>query len=550
MQAAYLIIFGVAWYIFAYFWYGRVIEKKVLQIDDNHKTPSNEINDGLDYVPTKPLILFGHHFSSIAGAGPIVGPIIAYALFGWLPAMIWVLVGSVFMGAVHDYTALFVSLRNRGVSIVEITEKVVSNRARVIFAVFVWLTLMLVQAVFADLTAQTLAEDPTIVIPTIGIMVIALIFGFFVYRKGVNVFVGTVLSLALLVFLIYLGKQYPIYQSADFWLVFAIIYSFIAATIPVWILLQPRDYLSMYLLIFGLFLALVGLVVKNPTITGPSFLGFQSSKGPLFPILFITVACGAISGFHSLVSSGTTAKQLRREREGRFVAFGSMLTESLLALVVIVMISGVLVWKTGDQVLLPGEYFFQDLYNKSANIAFGSALGLTINSLGISLNFGISFGILMLNAFILTTLDTSARLNRYLITETIGAQYGGIFKNRFFATALSLIFAYVLCLFGGYRVIWPVFGASNQLIATLALFVVTAYFLGFKSAKWFTLLPAIIMLIVTETAIAWGIFFDYLPNGNWHLVVISSILLLLGLFIAFEVFKKIADKTIEMELNA
>lgn len=549
MQAAYLIIFGVAWFIFSYFWYGRLIERKVLQIDDKHITPSNEINDGVDYVPTKPSILFGHHFSSIAGAGPIVGPIIAYALFGWLPAMIWVLVGSVFMGAVHDYSALVISIRNKGVSIVEITEKAVSNRARVIFAVFVWLTLMLVQAVFADLTAKTLAEDPTIVIPTFGLILIAIIFGFFVYRRGLNIVIGTIMGLVLLGLFIYFGKQYPISQSADFWLFITIIYSFVAATLPVWLLLQPRDYLSMYLLIIGLLLALVGLVVENPTINGPAFLGFQSEKGPLFPILFITVACGAISGFHSLVSSGTSAKQLRRESEGRIVAFGSMLTEGLLALVVIVMISGVLVWKTGEEIILPDQYFFQDLYSKSANIVFGNALGLSIDSLGIPLSSGISFGILMLNAFILTTLDTSARLNRYVFTETIGVKYGGIFRNRYFATAISLVLAYILCLFGGYKLIWPVFGASNQLIATLALFVITSYFLGFKSAKWFTLIPAIMMLLITESALAYGIVFNYLPNQHWHLIIISAILLLLGLLIAIEVFKKIADKTIEMEMN-
>jgi carbon starvation protein len=540
MQAGYIIVFGVAWFIFAYFWYGKIIEKKVLKIDDKNLTPSNTVNDGIDYVPTKPAILFGHHFSSIAGAGPIVGPIIAFALFGWLPAMIWILVGSVFMGAVHDYTSLVASLRSKGVSIVEISGTSVSKRAKVIFAVFVWLTLALVQAVFADLTAKTLTEDPHIAIPTIGIIFIALVFGYFVYRKGMNLVAGTIIGILAMFGLIVLGEFLPIHSSYDVWLIVAIVYSLIAATMPVWLLLQPRDYLSMYLLIIGLFIGVLGLTIENPTITAPAFISWTSSNGPLFPVLFITVACGAISGFHSLVSSGTSAKQLRKESDGRIVAFGSMLTEGLLALMVIVMISSVLVWQP-DPVLAQagGDGVFQNLFGKSANIVFGYALGLSIDSFGIPLRIGMSFGILMLNAFILTTLDTSARLNRYVITETLGKKYCGIFKNRYLATAASLILAYILCLFGGYKVIWPMFGASNQLIATLALFVVTAYFLGYKSAKWFTLIPAIIMLIVTESALIYGIFFNYIPAGSWHLVIISAILSILGFVVAIEVFNKL-----------
>ncbi len=547
MSAAIVVIFGVAWFIFAYLWYGKIIQNKVLKIDDSNITPSNQLNDGMDYVPTKPSILFGHHFSSIAGAGPIVGPIIAFAYFGWLPAMLWVLIGSVFMGAVHDYASLVASLRSRGESIVEITKTAVSGRASAIFAVFVWLTLVLVQAVFADLTAKTLAEDPHIVIPTVGILLVALLFGFFVYRKGMSVILGTVIGLAMLFGLIFLGAEFPInietifgISSYHFWLLFAIIYSFIAATLPVWLLLQPRDYLSMYLLIIGLFAGLIGLVVGNPTISAPAFISFNSEGGAMFPMLFIIIACGAISGFHSLVASGTSAKQLRKESDGKFVAYGSMLTEGLLALMVIVMISSLLVWLPGGSggSTING-YAFQDLFHKSPNIVFGYGLGLSIDSLGIPIKLGISFGILMLNAFILTTLDTSARLNRYVVTETFGKKYGGIFKNKYFSTAVSLFFAYILCLGGGYKVIWPMFGASNQLIATLALFVVTVFFLGYKSPKWFTLIPAIIMLIITETALIYNSVASYIPKGQWHLAIISVVLFVLGLIVAYEVYKKL-----------
>ncbi len=535
MNAAVIVIFGIAWYIFAYQWYARIIQKKVLKVRDENITPANKVNDDLDYVPTKPSILFGHHFSSIAGAGPIVGPILGFALFGWLPALIWILLGAVFLGAVHDYASLVASLRNDGVSIVQFTKTAVSNKARSIFSVFVWLTLTLVQAVFADLTARTLHEDPTIVIPTLGVIAVAIIFGYFVNRKGFNTIIGTILGLGLFFVLILLGRDYPIVASYDFWLVFTIIYSFVAAIIPVWVVLQPRDYLSMYLLIIGLALGVIGVIALNPTLEAPAFISFNSKNGPLFPILFITIACGAVSGFHSLVSSGTSAKQLRKESDAKFVSYGAMLTEGLLALLVIVMIAGALHWTPAGA---NDPLYFGSLLDQSANLVFGTALGATIETLGVPFKIGVSFGVLMINAFLLTSLDTSTRLNRYIIQETLGAKYKGIFNNRFFAAAASLVLAYFLAK-GGYEVIWPVFGASNQLIATLSLFVVTAYFLGFKAPKWYTLLPAIFMLLVTETALAYNILTDYMPNSKWHLAAISIALFILGLIVAIETTQKL-----------
>lgn len=539
MNSIYFILFGIAWFIFAYFWWGGIIKRKVVFSNDENTTPSNALNDGMDYVPTKPSILFGHHFSSIAGAGPIIGPILAYSMFGWLPAMIWVVVGSVFMGAVHDYTSLMCSVRNKGISLVEITEKVVSKRARAIFGVFIFLTLTLVQAVFADLTAKTLAEKPEIVVPTFGVIFLALGFGWAVYRKGANVVLFTIIALVLLFVMIIIGDYFPVAADYNVWLTIAFIYCFAASTLPVWVLLQPRDYISMYILIFGMLIGIVGILILQPEINGPAFISFNSSGGPLFPMLFITVACGAISGFHSLVSSGTSAKQLKRESDGRFVAFGSMLTEGMLALLVILMISSVL-WWAGNSTSAPGSVpIFQDMLGKSANIVFGTSLGIVAEKLGIPLFFGISFGVLMLNAFILTTLDTATRLNRYIIHETVGVTYGGIFRNKYFASAISLIFAYLLCLTGGYKVIWPVFGASNQLIATLALFVVTVYLLGIKAKKWFTFIPAILMLVITQSALIYQLFWLYVPRAQWVLASVSVLLCFLGFIVAWEVVKKI-----------
>lgn len=535
MNAAIIILFGIIWFIFAYFWWGNIIKNKVLQSNDNNEVPSIKYKDNKDYVPTNPVILFGHHFSSIAGAGPIVGPILAFAWFGWLPALIWILVGSVFMGAVHDYTSLLISVRNRGISIVEITENAISKKARTIFAIFVWLTLVLVQAIFADLTARTLSEKPEIALPTISVIFIAIIFGWAVYRKGLNLFIATISALSLLIFSIYLGNQFPIIASYDIWLILTFVYTMIAAILPVWVLLQPRDYISVYILLIGMAIGMIGVLVLQPEINAPAYLGFSSNKGPLFPILFITVACGAISGFHSLVSSGTSAKQLRKESDGKKVAFGGMLTEGALAMLVIAMVSSVLIWNPNPA---EGEFIFQNLLQKSANIVFGTALGLSVQSIGIPLSIGIQFGVLMLNAFILTTLDTSARLNRYILQETTGGKLGGIFKNRYVATFLSLLAAYLLIALGGYKILWPLFGASNQLIATLALFVISTYLFGIKAPKLYTLIPAIFMLFVTEIALFYQIFWEFAPNNNWILLTIASILFILGLMIVYESIKK------------
>ncbi len=535
MNAAGIVIFGLAWFAFAYFWYGGVIRRKLLSHGKKKEMPSHEFQDGLDFVPTKPAILFGHHFSSIAGAGPIVGPIIAFSLFGWLPALIWVLAGSVFLGAVHDYTAMTVSVRNKGISIVEIAETTVSEQARTIFAVFVWLALILLEAVFANLTAATLNERPEIVIPTFGIIIIAVVFGFFVIRRNLNLLAGTVLALAALIALVYLGREITVYASQETWLIIVFVYAFIAAILPVWLLLQPNDYISMLILISGLLIGFAGILVLNPEINAPAFISFDSSTGPMFPMLFIIIACGAISGFHSLVASGTSAKQLDKEKDAQKVSYGSMLVEGIIALLVVLMISSVLNWHG------TGALSFHNLMSKSPNIVFGTALGTTTASIGIPLAVGTAFGILMLNTFILTSLDTCTRLNRYIMQETLGTRIGGIFKNKYFAAASSLVLALILCLSNGYEVIWPMFGASNQLIASLALFVVTMYFVGFNAPKWYTLLPGIFMLIVTETAIFYQAFFTHLPQQNWLLFVISILLFILGLAVALESFKKLAS---------
>ncbi|MFN3306649.1 MAG: carbon starvation protein A [Candidatus Kapaibacteriota bacterium] len=537
MNTLFFILFGIAWFLFAYFWYGNIIKNKVLRSNDSIPTPSHTQFDNKDYVPTKPIVLFGHHFSAIAGAGPIIGPILAYSYFGWLPALLWILIGSVFIGAVHDYTSLITSVRNKGFSLVNIADKVISPRAGFLFSLFVFLTLLLVLAVFSDLTARTLMEDPTIVVPTIGLIFVAMLFAILHYKLKVNVYLATLVALVCLMLLLWWGQSFPIKASYEVWLAIILIYCFIAAILPVWLLLQPRDYISMYILVIGMTLGYLGMMLLNPKIQGPEYLGFMHKNIPLFPMLFITIACGAISGFHSLIASGTSAKQLDKESQGKLIAFGGMLTEGALAFLVIIMTASVLPFNGDAQ-----NSFLGILTNKNADILFGTVLGETLKSLGIPVVFGTSFGILMLNAFILTSLDAGTRLCRYIVQEGFGERYGGILKDKYFSTAIILLLTLLICLSGSYQKIWSVFGAANQLIGTLALFVVTSYLLGIKAPKWYTLIPALFMLVVTETALIYQFLFLYLPKMDIVLLIISFLLIVLGLIVAYESLQKILNK--------
>lgn len=537
-NAAFVAVLGAAWFILAYRWYGKFVATRLMREDDTRVTPAHKQRDNVDFVPANPAILFGHHFSSIAGAGPIVGPMLAYALFGWLPALIWVLLGSVLIGAVHDYTAMMASVRSGGVSVANIAKHHVSPIARWIFSVFLWLALVLVIAVFAVLTAQTLAEKPEIVVPTLGLMLLAMVFGTLVYRRGLSVWVGTIVALAVLVLLIAAGGYYPVKASYEFWLVFALGYSFVAATLPVWVLLQPRDYLSMYLLIGGLASGFISLLVMRPDITGPALVTFSSAQGPLWPVLFITVACGAVSGFHSVVASGTSAKQVARESDAKAVAFGGMLTEGALAMLVILLMSAVMFWDSAPTADQSRFVFRTVLAEMGANITFGRAMGRALEHIGIPLEFGIAFGVLMLNAFILTTLDTCARLTRFIMVESVGRNVP-LLGNRFVATAAGLVVAYFLTAGNNWRVLWPAFGAANQLIAALSLLVVSAYLFGYGRRTIYTLVPGVFMLVTTEAALFYQLFWQYLPGRNVPLAIIAVVLMVLGVVVAVEVYRRL-----------
>jgi carbon starvation protein len=525
----------ILWLILGYKVYGSFIEKKVLKIDETRPTPSREFYDGVDYSPAKKPLLFGHHFSSIAGAGPILGPLLGVLYFGWLGALLWVALGSVFLGAVHDYTSLMTSVQNRGTSLGDISEKTLGKRTKVIFSVFLWLTLALVIAVFAVVASRTLVSQPEIVIPTFGLIFLAMIFGWLIYKKGIPIALATLIAIAILFLLIYLGELIPVelppyvlgLSSQNFWFFALIIYSLLASSLPVWFLLQPRDYISTWILFFGLGIGYLGLIVFHPPINAPLFVSFTSKGGPLWPMLFVIIACGAISGFHSIVAGGTTSKQLPDEASGKLIGFGGMVTEAALAGLVIFIAAGVLVW---DPSGLESPFGFQYLMTTVGDpiTAFATGYGRMVSSLpGLTLTIGSFFGMVMLNAFVLTTLDTGTRLGRFIFSEMTGKV--ALFKNRWVASAIILVFASLMGVTEGYKAIWPVFGASNQLVAALALIVVSSYLVAIK----LTLYPAYFMLLTTLAALFYQ-GFKFLNDGTYILAVVSGLLIILALFIVFE----------------
>lgn len=527
------------WLFAGYRIYGRFIEKRLVGPREDRQTPAYSKRDGVDYSPAKTPLLFGHHFSSIAGAGPIIGPLIGVMYFGWLAASLWIAVGSVFIGAVHDYLSLMASVRNGGSSIADLAQLTLGKTSKTVFAVFLWLTLVLVVAIFGIVTAQTFVTQPQIVIPTFGLIVVAMVFGTLVYRRGANVIAGTAVSIFLLGLLIWLGDILPValpdvvlgMSSTTFWFWTLMVYALFASVLPVWFLLQPRDYLSTWMLIIGLGLGYIGLVIAHPRINAPAFVSFVSSKGdPLWPMLFVIVACGAVSGFHSLVSGGTSSKQLVSEKKGLIVGYGAMIMEAVLAIMVVCIAAGSLIWDPGAA---KSEFGYQYLMGAGGGpiVAFGTGYGRMISALpGMTLMAGMFIGMLMLNAFVITTLDTSTRLARFIIGEL--ADNKGI-GNRWIATLITIAAAGYMGASGSYKTIWPVFGATNQLVAALALIIISSYLIGVRKPRIYTVIPALFMLVTTIGALIYQMI-GFFESGDLVLGILSIILTGLALFITYE----------------
>lgn len=536
MNGIVLVLIAIVFYAIAYRLYGKFISSK-LKVNADKETPSHTLYDGVDYVPAKSPVLLGHHFASIAGAGPIVGPVIA-AGFGWIPVYIWVLFGAVFIGGVHDYTTIIASIRHQSKSIGYIIEKYIGLSGKKLFLIFAWATLILVVAVFAIIVADTFASIPAAGTSSILFMLLAVLFGIAIYRVKVPLWIASIVGVVLLFTCIPLGEMFPLQLSRLTWQFILFGYIFIASVTPVWILLQPRDYLNSYFLYALMLGGIVGVFYASPTMNIPAVATFSLDKvGYLFPALFVTVACGAVSGFHSIVASGTTAKQLNKETDGKLIGYGGMLIEGVLAVLALVAVSS-----------LGGSQFTEILINKGPVAAFSIGVANFIESipfLPVTAATATNFVALAVAAFALTSLDTATRLGRYTFQEFFeisgSKEQSFLVKNRFAATAITVFFGAALTFSGQTMAIWPVFGSANQLLAALALLAITVWVANLKENYMFALIPMLFMFVVTMTALAM-LFYTNISNGHYILSFISVLLFLLAVLLGIKAYTVLVHK--------
>ena len=557
MNSLVVTIVILIWFLLAYRFYGRFIEKTLVRPDQSASTPAHKLEDGLDYSPSKRRFLWGNHFASIAGAGPIIGPIVAVSYFGWGPTLLWVALGAVFLGAVHDYLALMISVRHKGRGISELAASVVGPVAAAMFAVMLYMVLVLLIAVFMVSVAQALINEPALVIPTFGLVGVALLLGMALERWQVPEILASPIAVLLAYFLIWVGYILPIslpdfvgHQGAmAFWLVVLAAYCLLASVAPMWLLLRPRDFISGIKLGVGMLLGFAALAVVHPVINAPWHQGVWESHGkPLWPILFVLVACGAISGFHAIVSTGTTARQLNKESDGRSVAFGAMLTEGVLALLVIMVVCAGLKWGSAPAGLSTqaANQYFASALKKGWIIAFGSGFGGLVGKLELPLlttGLAALLGAVMVKSFILTTLDAGTRLARFLVNETLGKKIPSM-GGLWIPTAVVLVPAFVLALTNTYSKVWNLFGAANQLIAAVTLLTITSFLARQQMPLRYTMTPAVFMLITTTAALLWEMFnplggYFNSAQPDWFMGTIASVLILLETVVVWQSWRSI-----------
>ncbi|EQK45882.1 carbon starvation CstA family protein [[Clostridium] bifermentans ATCC 19299] len=537
MNSLTLLLISALILFIGYVFYGGYLAKK-WGVDDTRKTPAHTKYDGVDYVPAKSPVLLGHHFASIAGAGPIVGPIQA-AIFGWIPVALWVLIGSIFFGGVQDFGSLFASIRHEGKSIGEIIESNMGKKGKKLFALFAWLTLVLVVAAFANIVADNFVSTPQAASASIFFIVLAILFGIAVYRFKMPLIPASVVGVLMLFGCIYLGFLFPIALSKQTWIILLMIYIFIASVTPVWILLQPRDYLNSYLLYAMIIGALLGIVILRPEIQMDGFIGFNVGGQYLFPVLFVTVACGAISGFHSLVGSGTSSKQLYKESDAKKIGYGAMLIEGLLAIVALITVA-----------YISNKQFGSLLGNGGPVNVFSEGIANFMASFGIPFGIGKTFTSLAISAFALTSLDTATRLGRFIFQEffdTNGlnnkdATKANPLSNMYVSTTITVVCSGLLAVMG-YEKIWPIFGSANQLLAAIALMAIAIWLANSnKSFKEF-IIPIIFMFIVTIVSLCFNIKANI--GVNYALVIIAVLLLVLAIILIKEAIMFIKKEKIK-----
>lgn len=545
MSSVLIAVFGLLFLTAGYKLYGALLDRNVVQPNDDVDTPAIAQRDDVDFTPAPKMVLFGHHFASIAGAGPIMGPVLGVFFFGWAGVLGWLLLGSVLAGGVHDYLALMMSVRNRGNSVAEVARTVIGPRASAVFAAFVWITLSLVVCVFADSAAKTLVERPEMVIPTITIIGVALVFGWALRSQRIKLVPGTILAVGFTFFSIYVGLLQPlalplekeVAQTAWFWIL--LVYAMVASVLPVWLLLQPRDYLSSFQLWTGLILGYAGVLAAHRAVTAPAWIQFTNPKvGPTWPMMFIIVACGAFSGFHCLVAGGTSSKQLGKESDGRAVAYGAMITEGALAILAALCVAAGLYWKGTEPAGAQSQYVLQEIMSKGASawaIAFADGFGRLLEGLPfMTVTVGSMLGMILLETFIITTLDTATRLGRFVVQEATARRLP-ILQNRWVGTLAVIIPAALLKMSGSFTDVVKLFGAANQLIGGLALIVISTWLLSTRKPSMYSVAPAVFVLATTIGALLWQLYTLLTAQAIQPvLIIVCLILIALAFYVIAE----------------
>lgn len=561
MNGLVIVLIGIVVLFAGYLFYGRWLAKK-WGLDPKAETPAVKYEDGEDYVPSSKFTVFAHQFSSIAGAGPVTGPILA-SVFGWVPVLLWLLIGGLFFGAVQDFGALYASVKNEGKSMGMIIEKYIGKAGRKLFMLFCWLFTLLVIAAFTDMVAGTfvgkgvadMAKETSYANASAAsismlFIVAAIVFGVIQkHVKNMNEGVRAVIAIALLVGMFALGMHLPWYATKTAWIYIVMAYLFLASVMPMWLLMQPRDYMTTFMLLGMIIGAVVGVVVAHPTMQLNAYNGFNVGGNYLFPTLFVTIACGAVSGFHSLVSSGTSSKTIRNEKDMPMVGYGAMIVESLLGIIALVVVGAVAVNGTKPE----GTPF----------AIFSSGVAGFLEKLGLPVQLATVFMTMCVSALALTSLDSVARIGRMSFQELFLGDttdtskmpvWQKILTNKYFATVVTLFFGYLLTL-GGYTNVWPLFGSANQLLAALVLIALAVFLKTTGRTGWTLYAPMFIMLCVTFTALVQKTIalVKNIAGGNATMLVdglqfiVAILLMVLGVLVAFSCLKKLFTKKAEAE---
>lgn len=555
MNGLVIVLIGIVALSAGYLLYGRWLAKK-WGIDPNAKTPAYTHEDGQDYVPSSKFTVFSHQFSSIAGAGPVTGPILA-SVFGWVPVLLWLIIGGLFFGAVQDFGALYASVKNEGKSMGMIIEKYIGKTGRKLFMLFCWLFTLLVIAAFTDMVAgtfngvgldsvETAYANSAAASISMLFIVVAVIFGVIQKHVGkMNEWVKAIVAIALLVVMFAVGMKLPIYASKTAWIYIIMAYLFLASVLPMWLLMQPRDYMTTFMLLGMIIGAVVGVVVAHPQMQLNAFNGFNVDGSGLFPTLFVTIACGAVSGFHSLVSSGTSSKTVSNEKDMPMIGYGAMVVESLLGIVALVVVGAVAVGGTKPE----GTPF----------AIFSSGVAGFLERLGVPVQVATVFMTMCVSALALTSLDSVARIGRMSFQELF---YGDstdpkqmtpaqrVLTNKYFATVITLFFGYLLTL-GGYSNVWPLFGSANQLLAAMVLIALAVFLKTTGRTGWTLYIPMFVMLAVTFTALVQktiALVSNIAAHNATFLVdglqlIVALLLVVLGVLVAYSCLKKLFTTT-------